>query len=446
MAYENTKIVKTLRFPGDTSNQYQINAVALSGLTREAIEQRFTTIESFDALRYMGTLAAGASLPSASKGDVYKVTSKGTIANAAVEVGDMLICNKDDTAANTPANWDIIQSNIDVDAIMDHYHTGTVTFGKSDKTLEHTVTPNKETLTATFNNGAASVTGNHGHTASGSVAITPGGSIQDRQITPKGTVKLTKPTTAGANDVTFTPSGTLGNATTVVDVQGGSTTVSAHVASSSEAGGHTPKGTVSFQNTTAGGSVAAHAHSVRLTKTDGSTASFFNTASYTAGATDMDGIITFGTASAVTACDAYSVSEDEVAPTFTGVAHTHDATFAGTAVAAHTHGITVNDHDAFVPVINPVTEAHTHTFTGNAINVAAQFTGTAESHNHDFTGTNATHNVTVNVTDFTGNFTGTATGTVTPSVSEVLTGVTIGNHTISTVDSGSFTTGAGTQQ
>ena len=89
MAYESTKIVKTLRFPGDTANQYNINAVALDGMTKQDIEDRFSTLESFDALRYQGALAAGATLPKAEKGDVYKVTSKGTIAGAKVEVGDI---------------------------------------------------------------------------------------------------------------------------------------------------------------------------------------------------------------------------------------------------------------------------------------------------------------------------------------------------------------------
>lgn len=156
--YETTKIVKTLRFPGDVNNQYQINAVALDGLTKQAIEQRLDNLESLDALRYVGTLNAGATLPEANRGDVYKVASKGTIAGASVEVGDMLICNKDGTPANTPANWDIIQGNVDVDAILDHTHTitlntytpaGSVAQHKHNVTLTPTNVTNKPLVSVT---------------------------------------------------------------------------------------------------------------------------------------------------------------------------------------------------------------------------------------------------------------------------------------------------------
>ena len=78
--------------------------------------------------------------------------------------------------------------------------------------------------------------------------------------------------------------------------------------------------------------------------------------------------------------------------------------------------------------------------------VHAAFTGSATSHNHTFTGTAVTnHAVDVTVNNFTGNFSGSATGTVTPSVSKVLTGITIDNHSIDTVDSATVTTGNGTQ-
>ena len=86
-------------------------------------------IASNDAMRYMGTIAGvattssnlyGAFTPAASKGDTYKVTAAGAINGCAVEVGDMLICNTDGTAAATSstyatvaAKWDIIQTNID---------------------------------------------------------------------------------------------------------------------------------------------------------------------------------------------------------------------------------------------------------------------------------------------------------------------------------------------
>lgn len=79
-----------------------------------------------DAMVYKGTLAGGSTdsygalTPAANKGWTYKVTTAGKIDGVAVEVGDMLICNADNTAAATSSNyttivnkWDFVQSNID---------------------------------------------------------------------------------------------------------------------------------------------------------------------------------------------------------------------------------------------------------------------------------------------------------------------------------------------
>ena len=79
-----------------------------------------------DAMVYKGTLAGGNTgaygslTPTANKGWTYKVTTAGKIDGVAVEIGDMLICNTDNTAAATSSNyttivskWDFIQSNID---------------------------------------------------------------------------------------------------------------------------------------------------------------------------------------------------------------------------------------------------------------------------------------------------------------------------------------------
>ena len=83
-------------------------------------------IAANDAMVYKGTIAGGSTgsygalTSAASKGETYKVTTAGKINGIAVEVGDMLICNTDSTAAATSsnystiaANWDFIQANID---------------------------------------------------------------------------------------------------------------------------------------------------------------------------------------------------------------------------------------------------------------------------------------------------------------------------------------------
>lgn len=79
-----------------------------------------------DAMVYKGTIAGGSTgdygtlTPASNKGWTYKVTTAGKIDGVKVEIGDMLICNTDDTASATANNyatiatkWDFIQGNQD---------------------------------------------------------------------------------------------------------------------------------------------------------------------------------------------------------------------------------------------------------------------------------------------------------------------------------------------
>ena len=104
----------------DGTNTTQI---ATTAFVNTAVEQGMAIA---DAMIYKGTVAGGdtsdygALTPAASKGWTYKVTTAGKIDGIAVEVGDILICNTDDTAAATSsnyatiaANWDFVQANID---------------------------------------------------------------------------------------------------------------------------------------------------------------------------------------------------------------------------------------------------------------------------------------------------------------------------------------------
>ena len=226
MAYENTKVVKTLRFPGDNTTQYNINAVKLEGHDAKyfedlvaAVDERVDRISGFDALTYVGTLmptAEGSYTPAADKGDVYKITSNGLINGARVETGDILICNADNTPAATADNyitinnyWDIVQGNIDVEALLDHTHDVTVELTKTDKELTHNIDLTTAKVSANFVDGAATVNGAHNHTASGSVTITPVGTVDETTITPEGSVTLTTPATKGTGDVAVTTEGTL---------------------------------------------------------------------------------------------------------------------------------------------------------------------------------------------------------------------------------------------
>jgi hypothetical protein len=75
-----------------------------------------------DAMVYKGVIdcAANPNYPAADAGHVYKVSVAGKIGGASgpnVEIGDMILCKVDSTAAGTHAavgeNWNIIQGNID---------------------------------------------------------------------------------------------------------------------------------------------------------------------------------------------------------------------------------------------------------------------------------------------------------------------------------------------
>ncbi len=98
--------------------------VACTGIaTEEYVNNQFAVN---DAMIYKGVLAGTASspgtyTPAAHAGWTYKVSAAGYINGYQVQIGDMLICCADDTAAATSSNyttirakWNIIQSNIDL--------------------------------------------------------------------------------------------------------------------------------------------------------------------------------------------------------------------------------------------------------------------------------------------------------------------------------------------
>lgn len=80
-------------------------------------------IAANDAMVFKGTLNGAATTtytPAASRGWTYKVAAAGLINGERVEVGDILICITDSTAAATSsnvstvkANWAIVQNNVD---------------------------------------------------------------------------------------------------------------------------------------------------------------------------------------------------------------------------------------------------------------------------------------------------------------------------------------------
>jgi len=82
-------------------------------------------IAAADAMQYKGAISGSATspgtmTPAANAGDTYRVDTAGLINGEPVEVGDLLICNTDNTAAATTSTyssistkWNIIQVNVD---------------------------------------------------------------------------------------------------------------------------------------------------------------------------------------------------------------------------------------------------------------------------------------------------------------------------------------------
>lgn len=123
------KLAKVTQLPDGTTAVTQGTSVSNGNLVATVgyVNSKFGAV---DALQYKGTIdggstgSHGALTVAANKGDVYKVSAQGKIDGVSVEVGDMLICNADETPAATTesgdtnyatvaSRWDFIQRNID---------------------------------------------------------------------------------------------------------------------------------------------------------------------------------------------------------------------------------------------------------------------------------------------------------------------------------------------
>ena len=151
--------------------------IATTAFVKTAVDNAIATA---DALTYKGTRDGGSTgeygalTPAANKGDLYKVAAAGKIDGVKVEVGDMLICNTDSTAAATSsnystivANWDFIQTNIDgaVTSSASSVTTNTVaifdgTTGKIIKSSGYTIGKSVPS-SAVFTDASVTAVGNH---------------------------------------------------------------------------------------------------------------------------------------------------------------------------------------------------------------------------------------------------------------------------------------------
>lgn len=214
---------------------YDIKAAALSS----------DILAANDAMVYKGTLPSNYSstvtayyTPAANCGWTYKVSNACTINGVYCEVGDMLICLKDNTAAATSntyaavmANWNVIQTNLTSAVIAATgtsagklaKFTGATTLAnatvKYDKVTSISVAGIPNTYTITYTSTAIT-DGKTGTGTSSSTSITPSGSIKGADLTsgqtadyiPKGTVS--KPTFSGTaatitSSVSYTPAGSV---------------------------------------------------------------------------------------------------------------------------------------------------------------------------------------------------------------------------------------------
>ena len=210
-------VVKVVETTGTTSG----NTV----MSQKAVTDAITGMISVaDALVYKGTVSGqstspGASLPKADKGDVYKVAAPGYVAGQKVEVGDMFICNTDNTASGTAStNWDVIQTNIDMANYVQTARTVTGSTGLSGGgNLGSDVVIRHDTITTTYSSVTAS-TLSHGGSFSAITSVGTDGMGHASGVT---TTKFTLPdapdtatTQSGYTDTTARPILLKSNTTT----------------------------------------------------------------------------------------------------------------------------------------------------------------------------------------------------------------------------------------
>jgi len=153
-----------------------------------------------DAMIYKGTInggstgSYGALTGAANKGWTYKVAVAGKIDGVDVEVGDMLICNTDNTAAATSSNystiknnWDFIQTNIDGYVIGPDSSTANKVAGFADATGK-----NLKQLSAAEVKSAAGLS----NVANTNITVSATDGVKDN--TNNITYKYTHPTTDAA--------------------------------------------------------------------------------------------------------------------------------------------------------------------------------------------------------------------------------------------------------
>lgn len=226
---------------------------------------------------------------SVNKGWTYKVSTNGYLGEIKVEPGDMVIFNTTTTATTNTAYFDVIQGNIDLDALRGifsepnhthpYVHTHKVSHTPAGTISTKKFTP-EGTVTSAFTGTAADLSGTvsidkggtHTHTFTGTAAghthtftgsqgnvsvsgttsgsntkasLTPDGNIVERTVnstytknyTPKGTITATFGGTAAQHNHTFT--GTSTNLSTTFTPSGSNASTSITPAGTNTEDSHT---------------------------------------------------------------------------------------------------------------------------------------------------------------------------------------------------------------
>lgn len=311
--------------------------IATTAFVKAAVDAMATAV---DAMRFKGTLGTGGdveSLPAShKKGDTYKVIKAGTYAGKACEIGDMVVCIADGSAASND-DWSVIQANID----------GAVTGPASSVSSNF----------AAFSGTSGRVVADSGYSASSFAAAThshgytPAGTVSTPTFT--GTAATIKPTvtatgsfsgTAATISSSYTPSGGISVAESgiVNYTPAGSISVSPSVSvntttvNSITAVGSLPSLTMTYTANTKNLAISFSQGSLPTKGSDTTVATGIKSATATGSFTGTGTRLVFtGTAGTATASytPAGSVS---VTPTVTGASYTPAGTisqpsFTGTA-------------------------------------------------------------------------------------------------------------------
>ena len=207
---------------GDNTTQ-----IATTAFVQSAIDTKLATN---DAMIFKGTIGTGGTvtaLPAThNAGWTYKVITSGKYANIQCEVGDMIICMTDGTAAND-AHWTVVQTNIDgavtgpASSTADHIATFSGTTGKVVKDSGYTIAPRvpanaKFTDTVyTHPTATAYTSGLYKVTVDGTGHVTSATAVVKKDITDLGipasdTNTVTTATDSGTGDVVTGVSATNG--------------------------------------------------------------------------------------------------------------------------------------------------------------------------------------------------------------------------------------------